>query len=182
MSKRMNLFYAFFYLFKGGVLVNIILIISLFIGVGYIFGKLASLIKLPTVSGYLIAGLLLGLLPIDYSNHTKLFNNISEITLSFIAFGIGSEFILTNLKKSGKTIMIITLLEVIGAILVVFLAMFLLVPLVFPNFTASERLVFSLILGTMSAATAPAATIMVIKQFRDRKSTRLNSSHVRISY
>lgn len=147
---------------------NIILIISLFIGVGYIFGKLASLIKLPTVSGYLIAGLLLGLLPIDYSNHTKLFNNISEITLSFIAFGIGSEFILTNLKKSGKTIMIITLLEVIGAILVVFLAMFLLVPLVFPNFTASERLVFSLILGTMSAATAPAATIMVIKQFRTK--------------
>lgn len=147
---------------------NIILILSLFIGFGYIVGKLASLIKLPTVSGYLIAGLLLGLLPIDYSAHSSLFNNISEITLSFIAFGIGSEFILSNLKKSGKTIMIITLMEVLGAIIIVFLAMFLISPFIFPNFSSSQRIVFSLILGTMSAATAPAATIMVIKQFRTK--------------
>ncbi|MDY0276550.1 MAG: cation:proton antiporter [Acholeplasma sp.] len=145
---------------------NIILILSLLIGLGFIFGKLAHYIKLPTVSGYLIAGLLIGLLPIDFTAHTSVFNTISEITLSFIAFGIGSEFVLSNLKKSGKKIFIITLLEVIGAIVVVFAAMYLLVPSSFPSFSSNEKLSFALILGTMSAATAPAATILVIRQFK----------------
>lgn len=154
---------------------NIILILSLLIGFGYIFGKLASLIKLPAVSGYLIAGLLLGIfnkfVPFGLLEHTTVFDTITQITLSFIAFGIGSEFVLSDLKKSGKTIFIITLLEVIGAIGVVFLSMYVIVPLI-PSlnnsFTGHDRLVFSLILGVMSAATAPAATIMVIRQFRTK--------------
>lgn len=145
---------------------NIILVLSLLIGIGFIFGKLAQLIKLPTVSGYLIAGLLLGILPIGFSDHIDVFNMISQITLSFIAFGIGSEFKIKELKKNGKTIFIITVFEVIGAIGIVALSMFIFAPLAFPDFTFNQKLSFSLVLGAMSAATAPAATILVIRQFR----------------
>ena len=151
---------------------DIILILTLFIGLGFVFGKLAVFIKLPTVSGYLIAGLLIAIvskfIKFDYMSHLPVFNTISEITLSFIAFGIGSEFVLSELKKSGKKVFIITIFEVIGAVGVVFLSMYLVAPVVFPSFSFEERLVFSLILGTMSAATAPAATIMVIRQFRTK--------------
>lgn len=152
---------------------NIILMLSIFIGLGFIFGKLAAFIKLPTVSGYLIAGLLLAVFSLvvpsfDYLIYDPVFQVISNITLSFIAFGIGSEFVISSLKKSGKKIFIITILEVIGAILVVFLAMLLMAKFAFPHFNSNEKLAFAIILGTMSAATAPAATIMVIKQFRTK--------------
>lgn len=154
---------------------NIILILSLLIGLGFVFGKLASRIGLPTVSGYLVAGLIIGvfsgivpLIPIDYEKNKTTFNILSEITLSFIAFGIGSEFLFSKLKKSGKTVVLITIMEVIGAIGVVFLAMYLFVPFTNMGFNSKERLSFSLIIATMSAATAPAATIMVIRQFRTK--------------
>lgn len=152
---------------------NIILLLSLFIGLGFIFGKLAAKIKLPTVSGYLIAGLLFSISQTVFkfdivTSNLPVLNYLSEITLSFIAFGIGSEFVFSELKKSGKSIFIITLLEVLGAIIVVFILLYLLVPVAFPSFTSKERFIFSLILGTMSAATAPAATILVIKQFKTK--------------
>lgn len=156
------------YYLKGEIRMTIVLKLAIIIGLGYIFGKLATLIKLPSVSGYLIAGLVVGLLPIDLTGDANVLNTISQITLSFIAFGIGSEFVLSELKKSGKQIFIITIFEVVTVIALVFLVMFLLVPSSFPKFTGNERIAFSLIIATMSAATAPAATIMVIRQFRTK--------------
>jgi len=138
---------------------NIILKISLILVVGFIFGKGAKLLKLPSVSGYLIAGLLLGpsLFNFVSSEEAKSFEIISEITLSFIAFGIGSEFMLKDIIQMGKKITIITLAEVIGAIGVVFSVMY---------FIFNQDFAFSLVIASMSAATAPAATIMVIRQYR----------------
>src|SRR5690554_1366119 len=124
------------------IIMNIILVLSLLIGVGFIFGKLAQLIKLPTVSGYLIAGLLIGFFPLGLNTHTEVFDMISQITLSFIAFGIGSEFKINELKKNGKKIFIITLFEVIGAIVVVALAIFLFTPIGFPLFNFEQKLSF----------------------------------------
>lgn len=138
---------------------HIILKLSLILGFGYIFGILAKKLKLPNVSGYLIAGLFLGpsLFEFVTPSEAQSFEIISELTLSFIAFGIGSEFMLKDIREMGKKIMIITLLEVIGAILVVFSVMF---------FIFNQDLAFSLVIASMSAATAPAATIMVIRQYR----------------
>ena len=86
------------------------------------FGKGAKWLKLPSVSGYLIAGLFLGpsLFNFVTPEESKSFEIISELTLSFIAFGIGSEFMLKDIIAMGKKITIITLAEVIGAIVVVF--------------------------------------------------------------
>jgi Kef-type K+ transport system membrane component KefB len=138
---------------------NIILKISIILVVGFIFGKGAKLLKLPSVSGYLIAGLLLGpsLFNFVSSEEAKSFEIISEITLSFIAFGIGSEFMLKDIIQMGKKITIITLAEVVGAIGVVFSVMY---------FIFNQDFAFSLVIASMSAATAPAATIMVIRQYR----------------
>jgi Kef-type K+ transport system membrane component KefB len=138
---------------------NIILKISIILVVGFIFGKGAKLLKLPSVSGYLIAGLLLGpsLFNFVSSEEAKSFEIISEITLSFIAFGIGSEFMLKDIIQMGKKITIITLAEVIGAVAVVFSVMY---------FIFNQDFAFSIVIASMSAATAPAATIMVIRQYR----------------
>ena len=138
---------------------NVILKLSIVLVVGFIFGLLAKKVKLPSVSGYLIAGLFLGPSFFDFvsAEESKSFEIISELTLSFIAFGIGSEFMLKDIVAMGKKIAVITLAEVVGAIAVVFSVMF---------FIFDFPLAFSLVIASMSAATAPAATIMVIRQYR----------------
>ena len=138
---------------------NVILKLSLILVVGFIFGKFAKWLKLPSVSGYLIAGLFLGpsLFEFVSREEAESFEIISELTLSFIAFGIGSEFMLKDIMAMGKKIAIITLAEVIGAIGIVFSVMY---------FIFDFPLAFSLVIASMSAATAPAATIMVIRQYR----------------
>ena len=90
--------------------------------VGIIGGKVAGIFKLPNVSGYLVAGLFLGpsffkfISPGDIDT----FSVISELALAMIAFSIGSEFILKDIKKLGKSVLLITVAEVIGAIALVF--------------------------------------------------------------
>lgn len=138
---------------------NVILKLSIILVAGFIFGKGAKWLKLPSVSGYLIAGLFLGpsLFNFVTPEESKSFEIISELTLSFIAFGIGSEFMLKDIIAMGKKITIITLAEVIGAIVVVFSVMY---------FIFDFPVAFSLVIASMSAATAPAATIMVIRQYK----------------
>jgi Kef-type K+ transport system membrane component KefB len=138
---------------------NMILKISIILIVGFIFGKGAKLLKLPSVSGYLIAGLILGPSFFDFVSRAEAtqLEFISELTLSFIAFGIGSEFMMKDIMQMGKKITIITLAEVVGAISVVFSVMY---------FIFNQDFAFSLVIASMSAATAPAATIMVIRQYR----------------
>lgn len=138
---------------------NMILKISIILIVGFIFGKGAKLLKLPSVSGYLIAGLILGPSFFDFVSRAEAtqLEFISELTLSFIAFGIGSEFMMKDIMQMGKKITVITLAEVVGAISVVFSVMY---------FIFNQDFAFSLVIASMSAATAPAATIMVIRQYR----------------
>lgn len=138
---------------------NIYLKVGLVLLIGFIFGKIAHKLKLPSVSGYLIAGLFLGqsVFGVINAQESMTLEWISEITLSFIAFGIGSEMILKDLASMGKKIMVITIAEVVGALVVVFSVMY---------FIFNQDLAFSLVIASMSAATAPAATIMVIRQYQ----------------
>ncbi|NLC43522.1 MAG: cation:proton antiporter, partial [Clostridiales bacterium] len=105
---------------------DIILKISIVLVVGFLGGKLANLIKLPNVSGYLVVGLLLGpsFFNLVSSSDSKSLEIISELALAFIAFSIGSEFVLKDMKEYGKKLFIITIAEVIGAIVVVFAVVF----------------------------------------------------------
>lgn len=138
---------------------DIILKISIFLAVGMLGGKIANRFKLPNVSGYLVAGLFLGPSFINLLSKQEVtqLDIISEIALAFIAFSIGSELVYSELRKAGKQIMVITLLEVIGAIVVVFSVMY---------FIFDQDLPFSIVIASMSAATAPAATLLVMRQYR----------------
>lgn len=114
---------------------------------------------MPNVSGYLVIGLLLGpsFFNIVSSSDAKSLEIISELALAFIAFSIGSEFVIKDMKQYGKKIFVITIAEVIGAIVVVFLVMYCIF---------RKDFAFSIVIASMSAATAPAATLLVIRQYR----------------
>lgn len=124
---------------------------------GLFFGRVVKFIKLPNVTGYLIAGLIIGphifnLLSTDIVTQLNL---ISEMALAFIAFAIGSEFKLSFIKKAGITSIVIALFAALLALILVTGA------LIIFGFDVK----ISLLLGAIASATAPAATVMVVKQY-----------------
>lgn len=124
---------------------------------GLIFGKFAKYARLPNVTGYLVAGLLIGpILRIVPHNIVSELKIVSEMALGFVAFSIGSEFKLSYLKRVGKSPIIIALFEAVFAVVFVFAALMVL----------GNDFSFSLVLASIAAATAPAATIMVIRQYK----------------
>jgi Kef-type K+ transport system membrane component KefB len=136
--------------------------VSLLLISGILFGRLTKLFKLPNVTGYLIAGLLLGpsvlnVISVEMVNN---FNIISDIALGFIAFSIGSEFSLKYFKKVGMAPIIIATTESLGAIVLVTGVLLIL----------RFDLKMSIMLGAIAAATAPAQTIAVINQYKAKGS------------
>lgn len=129
---------------------------------GIIFGRFAKFCKLPNVTGYLIAGLLLGPSFLNFIPDYMVTNFavISDVALAFIAFSIGSEFNLNYFKKVGIAPIVIASLESLGAIIVV------MIPLILLGFDP----MLSIMLGAIAAATAPAQTIMVINQYKAKGS------------
>ncbi|MGB4661101.1 MAG: cation:proton antiporter [Mobilitalea sp.] len=141
---------------------KIIIETALILFSGIIFGRLVKFIRLPNVTGYLIAGLLLGpsflnLIPISMVNG---FSVISNIALSFIAFSIGSEFKLSYYKKVGTAPIVIAIAESFGAIILVTTTLILF----------GFDLKLSIMLGAIAAATAPAQTLMIINQYKSKGS------------
>lgn len=139
---------------------NNLLYLSLLLIAGLLCGRLVKQIRLPNVTGYLIAGLLMGpyVLRIIPDSTVEDFEIISHIALSFIAFTIGCEFKMSYFKRVGATPIVIATFE---AMVAVFLVQGILL-------AAGFDPAFSIILGSIAAATAPAATIMVIKQYNAR--------------
>lgn len=141
--------------------------------------RLMKIFKLPNVTGYILTGIVMG--PFVFG---LLFNNftydgikdspiylhidkikwVSTIALGFIAFSIGTSFKKSVLKTVGKRVVIITVLEALFASTLVIAA------LVGAHFIFPEQVSWELVLtlGAIAAATAPAATLMVIKQYRAR--------------
>jgi len=132
------------------------LAIALFLGL--LSSKIMKKIHLPNVTGYLIIGLIAGpyclkLLSLEVIEQ---FSIIPEIALGFIAFSIGAEFKLSYLKIVGRSPVIIAFTEAFGAVLVVD----------FVLIVTGNDVAFSLVLGAIAAATAPAATLMVVRQYK----------------
>ncbi len=137
---------------------NAFIYLALALFCGLLAGKVVKLVKLPNVTGYLIIGLLAGpsclnLFPKDVISS---FSLIPEAALAFIAFSIGAEFRLDYLKKIGKAPVIIAFCEAFGGVFFVLGALLLI----------GQDFSFSLVLSSIAAATAPAATLMVVKQYR----------------
>ena len=138
---------------------------------GLLLSRLAKLVKLPAVTAYLIAGVLigpfmLGSLGVDglgiTHNQIAGFGIIADVALGFIAFSMGNEFRLSQLKKIGKQAM------VIGVVQALFTALVVDVVLIGLHFIMPDKLSLSaaIVLGAIATATAPAATLMVVKQYK----------------
>lgn len=138
---------------------DLFLKISIIILVGLLGGRIAKKFGLPSVSGYIVAGLLLGPSFIDLVSNEGLnsLGFITDIALAAIAFSIGNEFLLSDMKKVGNKIFLLTIAEVIGALVIVFMTMY---------FLFNQSFEFSIVIASMSAATAPAGIVMVIRELR----------------
>lgn len=144
-------------------------LLSLFfiLAAGLILSRVVKLVHLPNVTGYLIAGLLIG--PFVGRLLTKetlsSFTVITNAALGFVAFSIGGEFKLAHIRQVGMRAICITFFEALGAVLMVMIGLTL-VHFVFGGSQAPAPVI--LLLGAEAAATAPAATLMVVKQYKAR--------------
>lgn len=125
---------------------------------GLLLGRLCKFIRLPNVTGYLIAGLLFGPSVFNLFDAQMLaeFNVISDIALAFIAFSIGCDFRLDYFKKVGSAPVVIAVFEAMTAVILLIAVLLIL------GFDAK----LAILLGAIAAATAPAQTIMVINQYK----------------
>lgn len=148
-----------------------LLIVGIIIFTGFILGELLSKIKLPKVTGYILAGVLLNpqlfhIIPTDFTNHTDVITNIA---LSFITFSVGGTLLYKRIKKLGKGIVFITLFEAEIAFLVVFLGLLVVTPFFLPITGATWFTVFiplALLLGSLASPTDPSATLAVAHEYK----------------
>lgn len=136
---------------------QVIVSVSLIMSVGFLMTRLTKLAKLPNVTGYILAGILIGpyCLNLIPQNIISGMGFISDIALAFIAFSVGEFFKFDSLKKSGLKIIVLTIFEALMASIVVFIVMY---------FVLGLSLPFSIVLAALASATAPASTIMTIRQ------------------
>ena len=151
---------------------NVLLSVSIALLAGLLMTRAFKPFKLPAVTAYLIAGVLIGpfcigALGIDGFGFATLeqvssLSVISEIALGFIAFSIGSEFRMHDLKKIGKQAFVVGIFQALVATLFVDIALFV-VYLMMPNVLSMPQVIT---LGAIATATAPAATLMVVRQYK----------------
>lgn len=150
----------------------VLLTLSIALLAGLMLSRLAKKVSLPAVTAYLVAGILigpyfLGALGIEGLGFTsmeniKTFELLSDVALGFIAFLIGNEFRLAQLKKTGKQATAIGIVQAVATTLLVDAA------LIGLHFIIPDKLPLptAIILGAVASATAPAATLMVVKQYK----------------
>ena len=138
---------------------QILIALSVMLFSGFLLTRITKLLRLPNVSGYIIAGIIIGPHVLNFipSGIIPNMSFVSDIALAFIAFGVGKFFKKEVLKKAGIKIIIITLFESLMAMALITIAMMFI-------FKLDWKL--SLLLGAIASATAPASTLMTIKQYR----------------
>ena len=150
---------------------SILLSLSISLLAGLLLSRLAKKVQLPAVSAYLIAGVLIGPFMLGAlgipgigitENQIEGFGIISDLALGFIAFSMGNEFRLAQLKKIGKQATIIGVFQALFTTVVVD------VVLIGLHFIIPDKLSLpsAIVLASVATATAPAATLMVVKQYK----------------
>jgi len=152
---------------------NLVLAIGIMIIVGFFGGMIADRFKFPRITGYIIIGILLSpsLLNIISAATIKNLDIITDIALGIIAFLIGGSLRLGPIRKLGRSIAWITPFQSLSAWLVVTLLLAFLAPLILtiPNATFFQTYFpMAFIIGAISCATAPAAIMAVIRQYKAR--------------
>ena len=134
-----------------------IISVAIMLAAGFLMTRITKLLRLPNVTAYIVGGILCGpfclnLVPKMVVEGTSF---LPDIALAFIAFSTGEFFRVSALKKNGGKVFVITVLESCGAAVLVFLVC---------HFVLGLNFAFSVVLGALATATAPASTIMTIRQ------------------
>ena len=140
---------------------------------GLLVSRFVKPLKLPAVTGYLIAGILIGPyclgklgvpgLGFPTTADVKALSLFNDVALGFIAFAIGNEFRLSQLRQTGKQATVIGIFQALTATLMVDL---MLIGLHFFILGDSISVADAIVLGAIATATAPAATLMVVRQYK----------------
>ncbi|MCI8511773.1 MAG: cation:proton antiporter [Lachnospiraceae bacterium] len=138
---------------------EVLLALSIILFSGFILTRLTNTLNMPKVSGYILAGILIGPCCLDFipPHITRAMGFVSDLALAFIAFGVGKFFKKEVLMQTGRRIILITISEAMAAGILVTLLLKLLFGLDWG---------FALILGAIATATAPASTMMTINQYK----------------
>ncbi|MBR3751289.1 MAG: cation:proton antiporter [Clostridia bacterium] len=150
---------------------SIFLSLSIALLAGLLLSRLAKLVKLPAVTAYLVSGVLIGPFCLGALNIPGIgiasgqiegLGLISDLALGFIAFAMGNEFRLAQLKKIGKQATVIGVFQAIFTTVVVDAV------LIGLHFIMPDKLSLpaAIVLASVATATAPAATLMVVKQYK----------------
>ena len=149
---RLSAFYT-----SASPVAPVIISIALMLFFGFAMTRVTRKLKLPDVTAYILSGILIGpcgmdLIPPNVVSGTEF---LPDIALAFIAFSTGEFFRLSTLRKNGWRVVLVTVLEAVMASAFVFVLTFWVLNLTLP---------FSVVLSALAAATAPASTMMTIRQ------------------
>lgn len=136
---------------------GIIISVALMLITGFAMTRITKRLRLPNVTAYILSGVLLGPYALNLvpQNIVEGMDFLNDIALAFIAFSTGEFFRFSTLKKNGGKVVVITVLEACLASVIVFIVSF---------FILGLDINFSLVLGALASATAPASTVMTIRQ------------------
>ncbi len=139
----------------------IIISIALMLICGFAVTRITKRLRLPNVTAYIVAGILIGpyCLNLVPKGVVSGMDFIADIALAFIAFSTGEFFKFDTLKKSGAKVVVITVFEAVLASVLVFIVTY---------FVLGLELNFSIVLAALASATAPASTVMTIRQTHAR--------------
>ena len=158
---------------RKGIIMETLLSIAVALCAGLLVSRFVKPLKLPAVTGYLIAGILIGPyclgklgvpgLGFPTTADVKALSLFNDVALGFIAFAIGNEFRLSQLRQTGKQATVIGIFQALTATLMVDL---MLIGLHFFILGDSISVADAIVLGAIATATAPAATLMVVRQYK----------------
>jgi Kef-type K+ transport system membrane component KefB len=141
--------------------VNTILCLGIILVGALVAEKVVSYLKVPAITSYILLGILLGPYALNLTGEGLMASSelFSNIVLGFIAFHIGKNFSLENFRRIGKTVLSVSLSVTVATLICVTVGIY---------FVAHQPFHIALMFGAISTATAPATTMMIIRQYKAR--------------
>ncbi|MBM9518732.1 cation:proton antiporter [Desulforhopalus vacuolatus] len=152
-------------------MLNITFGIAVLLSTGLLFAKIVQLFRLPSVTGYILAGLVLGpsglgILTPESVGHQL--DHFTQIALMMLAFGIGEHIELRRLQKIAKDVTYISFVQAFATYLFVLVATWLVAQQVSPATSPRDNFILAMLLGAIAVATAPAALLLVVRELKAR--------------
>lgn len=144
----------------AGLSYEALLILALVLILGMYAGRFFEKFRLPHITGYILTGVVIGIVLVLFGigEMVKHLSIVSSVALGFIAFGIGMELDFVKLRKSGKEVVVITIIQAIMASVITIVLVLL----------TGTSLPIALVLGAIATATAPAPIMMLTRKYRSR--------------